>query len=46
MKQFISFILLALLGFALKVISAPKHLFMNKNEILEINRRLDSIGRL
>jgi len=46
MKRFISIILLALLGFAMKIFSAPKLLFVKRREMLEINRRLDSIGSL
>jgi len=46
MKRSLSFLVLALLGFAIKVLSAPRQLLVNKRENLEINRRLDSIGSL
>jgi len=46
MKRFISITLLSLLGFAMKIISMPRQLFVDKNEMLEIDRRLDAIGNL
>jgi hypothetical protein len=44
--RFITFLVLAALGFLVNLVSFPKRFFVNQSEILEINRRLDSIGRL
>jgi hypothetical protein len=46
MSRFITFIVHASLGFLKKMILLPQRFFVNKSEMLEINRRLDSIGSL
>ena len=46
MSRFIAFILPAIPGFLKKMILLPRRLSANKSEMLEIDRRLDSIGSL
>ena len=46
MSRFINFIAPVILGRLTKMIALPQRLFANKSEMLEIDRRLDSIGSL